>query len=283
MTLFSVLILFAVYKLGFFQERLSIDRVFDLIREKLFDDKKLNKPMYFWVALCLPAALILVVWLVLKGLLIGLLSLLIWIVIAYFCFNQQYRYEKVGSALEALKADDMKTVMEHVGHLEETIPMQDINKKEFGAAFGNLIIWMQYRRLAAVLIYFMLLGPAMAVLYCSALYYEDYFQNKTKSPTLFKKFIFILDWVPARLVSFTYLLTGNFPRGSIAWTKKALLPHQVAYDVITDVSTKSIYSDEQLLSEETSVISNSYFQLAKRTSVLWLVILALLTIFGVIF
>jgi AmpE protein len=283
MTLFSILVLFGVYKLGFFQERWSAHHLFDAFRESFFDDKKLNNPFFFWLALIFPAAFIFLVCFVVKGMVIGLLSLLLWIVIAYFCFNQQIRYEHVVHAVEAFKTNDSKASMEHLGGLEATISIDNLDKKELAPAAGQLIVWTQYRRWIAVLIYFMLLGPAMAVLYCSALYYEDFFQGKSKQPKLFKKFVFILDWVPARAVAFSYLLTGNFPRGFLAWTKKALLPHLGAYDILTNVATKSIYSDEQLHSEEAPVVVSSYFQLAQRTFILWLVILALLTIFGVIF
>lgn len=282
MTLFSILVLFGVYKLGFFQERWSIHHLLSAFRESFFDDKKINKPIYFWFALIFPAVFVFIVCLVVKGMVIGLLSLLLWIVIAYLCFNQQIRYEHVVKSVESFKSNDSKASIEHLSSVEVTQSM-DSDKKELAPAAGQLIIWSEYRRWIAVLIYFMLLGPAFAVLYCSALYYEDFFHGKSKQPKLFKKFVFILDWVPARAVAFSYLLTGNFPRGFLAWTKKALLPHLSAHDIVTNVATKSIYSDEQLQSEEAPVVVSSYFQLAQRTFILWLVILALLTIFGVIF
>ena len=80
-----------------------------------------------------------------------------------------------------------------------------VSPQEVHALVQRGFIYEGYQRWFAVLFYFVLLGPAGALAYrLLQLCRHDY------ESALVERYLFLVDWVPARLLAAAFVLTGDF-------------------------------------------------------------------------
>ncbi|WP_199609624.1 beta-lactamase regulator AmpE [Flocculibacter collagenilyticus] len=91
-------------------------------------------------------------------------------------------------------------------------------------------------------------------------------------------FIHILDWLPARLFSFGYLIIGNFSRGTGRWLDIALDMKVSARTVVADIAIEA----EKVEAEQIHCTLEPVcmVKLVKRNLLFFLAVVALATLFG---
>lgn len=95
-----------------------------------------------------------------------------------------------------------------------------------------------------------------------------------------RKALFVLDWLPVRIVSFGYMLVGHFSRAMPVWLDYLFEVNKSPYEMLTTVAQKS----EDFMVEQGDCTAEPCLlvRLAKRTLLLCLAAISLFIITGVI-
>ena len=78
-------------------------------------------------------------------------------------------------------------------------------------------------------------------------------------------------------------MTGNFGRAMMTYVKLIILPHNNPKEILIPVAEKAVFIEEENSEAQTSRIFHSYIDLVYRSSILLLLLIAFLTIIGVIY
>lgn len=139
-------------------------------------------------------------------------------------------------------------------------------------------------RLFGVLFWFAVLGPAGAVLFRSADFLRTPPQDEIRSPDFCEavdRLYGILAWVPAHLTALAYALAGSF-EDAIAGLKTFYSGctarfFQVNNDVLVCVGLAALHGSSE---ESGTQQLHASLMLVRRALIIWLVVYALITLFG---
>lgn len=185
--------------------------------------------------------------------------------------------------------------------------LQDKNLADIG--FGQALIWLNYRYFIAIMIFFVLFGAPGALLYRLVCKINEGEQSKnqtdsddtelakeggdepadhtiddnsvdTEAVSLFnQKFLFILDWLPVRIVAFGYMLVGHFSRAMPIWLESLFDVGKLPHSILVSVAEKS--EDFMVEQDDCTAEPCLLVRLAKRTLLLCLAVIAILILTGV--
>lgn len=142
----------------------------------------------------------------------------------------------------------------------------------------HAILYEANDRFFSVIFWFVVLGPFGALLFRLTSYTMRTNSNKTLRSAA-KKLQAILAWAPARLVAFGYALTGNYEAASAHRAEKCS-PDELAECNYNTLVTAGLGALKDCTpGEETSCI-HSTRALVLRTLVVWLAVIAILTLLG---
>lgn len=173
--------------------------------------------------------------------------------------------------------------------VDEEIPPEDSKQKESSGSANTLgsignhvakqLIRINFTHYSAVMFWFVFAGGAGAVAYCSVREYAAKRiteQSQASAKNVFK-LLHILNWLPARLMSFGLLVVGNYSRGLKVWLSYSGDLVTPAEKVIEDVAAAA-----DCVEDETCAFVSApsrFVVLAKRNILFFLLIVALLTLF----
>lgn len=134
-------------------------------------------------------------------------------------------------------------------------------------------------RLFGALFWFFILGPLGALFYRLASELHRHCLKNQEEPCPYsettERLFLILNWAPTRLTAFSYAITGNFVAAYDQWRRQ--LDKQ---DPNPNTALLLQVARGALKSEEQDNKVRASFALIKRTLILWLTTLALLTLVG---
>lgn len=219
----------------------------------------------------------------------GLLGFLFAVLVLWFCLGPKSLDKDVQTYLYALEADDRETA-HHVAAalLREEIPSAD---NQLSRAITESILVQANERLLAVLFWFIILGPFGAALYRLTAVLKNLALTETSDfSRAARRLQAILDWVPARLTGLGYAISGSFVnaignwRGSAAkWAGKweqssmGVLVASGTGALQLDADSAGTASGEFDAQPEISRIKSAQ-ALVSRTVVVWVLVIALLTL-----
>lgn len=122
-----------------------------------------------------------------------------------------------------------------------------------------------YQKIFSVIFWYFIFGPVGLVLYVVVRTLHTYFVNQKD----FTRVLSVMDWVPMRLVGLSFALVGNFAAVFKDWIK-------VAFRGTVDMSTQISAWGAAALGNEKS--SAERIALTRRALIVWLVVMALITI-----
>ena len=139
------------------------------------------------------------------------------------------------------------------------------------------LVLMAHEHLFAVVFWFVLLGPAGALLYHSLSVYQQYTKRYHSELLGWETAIhwthFAMGWIPARLTALFFGLVGNFETGFHAWRKMALDPHVDSESLVITCAEASL-KDQGSNEQDPSMLA---FTLVERASFIWLIVLAVIS------
>ena len=231
----------------------------------------------------LPALLIVLVLGVVQPVLFGVLWLPLAILLLLYAFGRgdfqasmaRYRGHAYAGDFEAAYLSAREELdVKNVDETPDTAP-------EVHAMIQQQLLYEGLQRWFAVLLYFVLLGPAAAVAYRLLHLCRDNFE-----PGIARQWLFWLDWLPARLLAATFALTGDFigsrtrllavMQDVSAGAGKVL--YTVGVAALGPQATEPV-EDQAVFGPAAAAQNREFEALLSRSAVSWIVIFALLVLF----
>ena len=150
--------------------------------------------------------------------------------------------------------------------------------------FAYNLVWLNYQHYAAVIIWFVFLGPAGAVMYVLARAGLENANSEQSEQSDYEssasRLMYILDWIPVRITALGLLLVGHFSRAMPIWLEHFADLNISAKMLLRDVTNaaEEIEPDEDDCTEGPCTL----VRLAKRNIMFLVVVISLLSISGLI-
>ncbi len=151
---------------------------------------------------------------------------------------------------------------------------------------GQLLILLNYRYYIAIMLFFVVFGPAGAVFYrllttvVEKRGYNDMVLSEQVSGSC-RDLLQIIDWLPVRITTFGYMFVGHFSKAFSTWLESLFDFSKPANTVLTDVAKKA--EDFMIDQDDCTAEPCLLVRLAKRNVLLFLALISVFTITGVIY
>lgn len=212
------------------------------------------------------------------------------VAVLILCIGPQDLNRQVQNYLDTLERDDedeaRRLACEILGYAcdENDPPMQTAEN------LRESILSQIVDRVLGVFFWFVILGPLGAVLFRVAQLLQQYALNDGSPLSQAAQRLYaILYWLPARLCVIGYALAGNFVDTMSYWNSPADLWQRESRDLLIVSGVGSLRQDMRINSEkwleeqDISIGVSHALSLVKRTVIVWVVVLALLTLAGWLF
>ena len=151
------------------------------------------------------------------------------------------------------------------------IDARDLKKQPYSAVGAVDLLTKVYQALYGMIFWFTLFGPVGLVLYYVTKFFNTYFQQHQSSEAkelgfYAQRILAILDWIPMRLFTLSFALVGHFSNVFKVWAKSLLDGFDLEMSLITHCGQAVVNTLEDAIS------------LLNRVLVVWLVVIALVTI-----
>ncbi|XPF93904.1 beta-lactamase regulator AmpE [Colwellia sp. RE-S-Sl-9] len=159
------------------------------------------------------------------------------------------------------------------------------NKQLPEMGFGQALVWLNYRYFIAIMLFFVIFGAPGALFYrlltsinerCVTVNDEQEEPNVCVSNQL----LFIIDWLPVRIIALGYMLVGHFSKAIPIWLGNLFDLKMPSYEVLVSVAQKS--EDFMVDSQDCTAEPCTLVRLAKRTLLLCLAFISILILTGVL-
>jgi AmpE protein len=155
-----------------------------------------------------------------------------------------------------------------------------VSPREVHTLIQREMLYEGFQRWFAVLFYFVLLGPA------GALAYRLLHLNAENSElAVVHRWLFLADWIPARLLAATFTVTGDFvgSRDTLLGVlqQASLGARELLYTVAVDalgIEGASAAADQADFGEQASAQNREYGSLLSRSAVCWVAAISLLVL-----
>ncbi|AUX73647.1 beta-lactamase regulator AmpE [Erwinia pyrifoliae] len=281
MTLFSLLLVLGwerLFKLG---EHWQLDH--HLI--PLFRSRKHFSLAHTLLMLLVVMGLVALCLLALKGLFFGVPKLLFWVLVGLLCIGAGSVRLHYHAYLKAAGHNDTAA---HNAMAEELTLIHgmpvDCDEREYLRELQNALLWINYRFYLAPLFWFVVggaWGPVLLVGYAFLRAWQSWLARMpeplARAQSGVDAVLHWIDWVPVRLAGVAYALLGHGERALPAWFASLGDRHTSQYQVLTTLAQFSLERDPHLDKVETPRVAVA---LAKKVSLVLVVVVALLTIYG---
>lgn len=209
----------------------------------------------------------------------SIFELLLSCAVLLICIGCQFTRTKYKCFLQSAFRGDLKLC-------EKEYQALLVNKNLPDIGLGQALIWLNFRYYIAVILIFIAFGPTAIVFYRLLITLVEYTPNEsdvTNNTTQQKlsKLLFWVEWPLIRIVSFGYMLVGNFSKALPIWLENVFDFTKQPYILLSDVAKQS--EDFQLDEDDCTAEPCLLVRLAKRSLMLLLAVIAILTITGVIY
>ncbi|MFW0764291.1 beta-lactamase regulator AmpE [Trabulsiella odontotermitis] len=221
----------------------------------------------------------------LYGLLFNVPLLILWILLGLLCIGagkarmHYHAYLKAAARKDSHACDSMASELT----LIHGVP-PGCDEREYLRELQNALLWINFRFYLAPLFWFVVGGPlgpvtltGYAFLRAWQTWLARYQTPHHRLQSGIDGILHVLDWVPVRLVGVVYALLGHGEKALPAWFASLGDRYTSQYQVLTQLAQFSLAREPHMDTVETPKAAVS---MAKKTSLVVVVITALLTIYG---
>ena len=221
----------------------------------------------------------------LHGLLFNVPLLVAWILIGLLCIGAGKARLHYHAYLNAAARDDAhaRDAMASELTLIHGVP-PDCEEREFLRELQNALLWNNFRFYLAPLFWLIVGGPwgpvtlvGYAFLRAWQSWLARYQTPHQRLQSGIDAILHVLDWIPVRLAGVVYALLGHGEKALPAWLASLADLHTSQYQVLTRLAQFSLAREPHTDKVETPKAAVS---LAKKTSFVVVVVIAVLTIYG---
>jgi AmpE protein len=207
----------------------------------------------------------------------SLLYLVASTVILIICFGCSETRNTYKRYLVAAFRGDMTTCdLIHTGLLQ--------NKQLPKMGFGQALVWLNYRYFIAIMLIFVAFGAPGALFYrlLTSINERCIKQDEEGQKTICisTNILFVIDWLPVRVIALGYMLVGHFSKAISVWLGNLFDINMPSYEVLTSVAQQS--EDIMIDSQDCTAEPCTLVRLAKRTLLLCLAFISILILTGVL-
>ena len=210
----------------------------------------------------------------LGNLLYGSLKLIFGAGILLYCMGPANIWVQAFHCIANLHKEDPKAALEAVQAEFGVVAVE--NSQFFHQAFTRAIFLAAYQRIFAVIFWFVILGPIGAILYRSIALMT------TESPlgltTNAREIQRLLDWIPIRLLTFIFALSGHFTQVFAYWKQFILKNPKTNETMLTECGIAALDVMKGSNIPEDGAAETDTIVLLDRVFVMSLVILAILVL-----
>ena len=145
----------------------------------------------------------------------------------------------------------------------------------------RLFAYRGFERLFAVLFWFLLLGPAGALLYRLSWLYVQALTEDQADSALARYWLWLLEWPAVRVLGLSWAVAGNFVGCIQAWNECLLCRQRTTAEVLQHYLSGALGVVQQeagVVAVETAAEIEALQSLLSRTLIVWLSILAIFAI-----
>lgn len=241
------------------------------------------------ILLAIPVLLVLI----LQGHDWGLWNLLLSLLVLTYCLGPEAFNERIDDYLQACEAHDRLRAKAIAESLVGESVSDNVQRQT--QIVATAILYEGNVRIFAVLFWFIVLGPAGALLYRCASFLTQDTRSWAQSSLIqaADKLFALLDWIPARLLSLSFFLVGSFDDALQAWKRvyqaelglsesnRSIVINTGCGAMRHDVDAAFDDSDEAGRGEKYDLYwVRTARALVLRALLVWLLVIALLTMAG---
>ncbi len=225
--------------------------------------------------------------------LFGLLGVVLYAAILFYSLGRGNLVEQTQSYLERWRDGDIQSAYHYAidyFRLPEGSDIEDINQMHESVRAGLFYQW--FEQIFVILFWFILAGPLGALFIRLLCLYEKALNDKDSADDLMPlQLQHVVQWLPARLLGFTFAIAGNFTLCFKVWMEAIMDWRRPTQDVLhnsgmaalgvckIDENDRRIVIFDPALFESYAGELETIQELVIRSLVVWVVVLALLTIF----
>ncbi|WJD50977.1 MULTISPECIES: beta-lactamase regulator AmpE [unclassified Enterobacter] len=281
MTLFTMLLVLIAERLFKLGEHWQLDHRLEVLFRRI-------RHFSMFHTLGMTALAMLATFLVLRalyGLFYNVPLLVVWILLGLLCIGAGKVRLHYHAYLKAAARDDAhaRGAMASELTMIHGVP-PDCDEREFLRELQNALLWINFRFYLAPLFWFIVggtWGPVTLVGYAFLRAWQSWLARYMTPPQRHQSgidaILHVLDWIPVRLVGVVYALIGHGEKALPAWFASLYDRHTSQYQVLTRLAQYSLAREPHLDRVETPKVAVS---MAKKTSFVVVVVVALLTIYG---
>ena len=227
--------------------------------------------------LLVPVAVIAVIQHLMYDFMFQLPYLVFAVLVFAYCLGPACLSSDIEFYLDARRLGDEDEALHYAGVLTERAASTSPDQQTSDVT--RAILHVANERIFAVIFWFVIFGPAGAVLYrlTTSLSKQDTTNDSLNAvATLFQA---VLTWVPARMLAMGYALTGHFDGALQAYRSRPYESDLALenYDVLVNTGLGAL-RDQEATDEISSITSAR--NLVMRSILIWIAVLALLTLGG---
>ncbi|AOR62409.1 beta-lactamase regulator AmpE [Pectobacterium wasabiae] len=281
MTLFTLLLTLAWERLFKQGEHWQIDHRLDVVFRHVPSPSLFQTLLLTLCSMGIVAGLL---WLT-SGILFGLISLLLWIVISLMCIGAgeiRQHYRRYLQAAQRGEADASREMAAELA-LIHGLPV-GAGESEQLKELQNALLWINFRFYLAPLFWFVAAGPygpialvGYAFLRARQTWLARHNTPLERAQSGVDRLLHWLDWIPARLAGAAYALLGHGEKALPAWFASLGDSRSSPYWVLTQLAQFSLARESHVEPVETP---KAAVTLAKKVTLVLVVVVALLTIYG---
>jgi AmpE protein len=160
-------------------------------------------------------------------------------------------------------------------------PLDQDDWAELDQRMLKVVSYRGFERTFAVLFWFVLLGPAGALIYrLSALYLYRNGDDDEEVRTYARRWLWLLEWPAARVLGLSFAMTGNFVGCIQSWLHYLWSTEHSTAEVLRHYVLGALNVDEDLSvsPEATEREFKAALSLFSRTLIFWICVLAVITV-----
>jgi AmpE protein len=170
-------------------------------------------PLYTLLLLgFLPVALVVLLVLV-QGVMLGLVTLVLHVGVLLLMFEQQSLRSLSAAYLDRWRAGNYQAAFLFLQERWPGLILDNADERQaVHEQFCRFLISTSLERLFAVVFWYLVLGPAAALTYHLSVLHRLHcaWERDTAAGRFIQRLVFILEWLPARLLALSFCLTGDF-------------------------------------------------------------------------
>lgn len=170
-------------------------------------------PLYPFALLCLPPLLLIALLFAVQGVLLGSVTLLIHVALLLVLFDRVNLRSFTEAYLNRWRSGDFEAAFLLLQERWGQLVLDNAGDRDaVHEQFCRYIVSSSFERLFAVVFWYLVLGPAAALLYHVTVLYRSrgVQDHDSDAGRLVLRLGYLLEWVPARLLALTFSLAGDF-------------------------------------------------------------------------